>query len=94
MTSLVPVRGNSALVRPRGLASKDRVQIERSAAARAYRVQAASVVGQLAAQEASSLSALEGRLITMTPLAEDRLRLIVDTTVGVMATHIARMANE
>ena len=93
MTSLVPI-GRSGLVRPRGLPARERIQIERAGAARAYRVQAIGVVSQIALQQVSDLSAMEGRLITATPLAEERLRLIADTAAGAMATHIARMANE
>jgi hypothetical protein len=92
--SLIPMGRSSGLIQPRGLARKERTQIERAGAARAYKVQAIGVITQIALQEVSALSALEGRLISATPLAEERLRLLVDTATGAMASHIARMANE
>ncbi|HZS21800.1 MAG TPA: hypothetical protein VFA63_12560 [Pseudonocardiaceae bacterium] len=58
----------------------------------AARVHAAAFVTQTAMWHTASLSAEEARLIEMCPLAEGRLKAVVDHFAGVACAEIAGMA--
>ena len=58
----------------------------------AARVHAAAFVTQTAMWHTASLSAEEGRLVEMCPLAEPRLKALVDHFTGTACAEIAGMA--
>lgn len=57
----------------------------------AGRVQAAAYVTHVALQQVALLSGEEGRLMQICPLAEPRLKILVDNFTGVAAAEIAGM---
>ena len=57
----------------------------------AAQVQAISYVAQRGMQAVADITDYEGRLITQTPLAEPRLKLVADTASGAIAAVVARM---
>ncbi len=82
------VRYSSSARLPR-LVARDLDRVRSTAIVQVGRIQATEFVAEAAMQAVSSLSDLEARLIVQTPLADARLKVIVDTATGAMAAEVA-----
>jgi len=85
MSDIVPfITGR--LARP---VSKDLDRIRNQALVRAGRVKATEFVTRLSMQAITSLSEEEARCIIQSPLAEPRLKMLVDSATASMAAEVA-----
>ena len=69
--------------------ARDLDRVRSTALVQAGRIQATEFVAETALHAVAGLSDLEARLIVQTPLADARLKLIVDTATGAMAAEVA-----